>query len=1252
MIRIFISSTFRDMQLERDVLHERVLPALREIAYHYGSSVELCDLRWGIDTSDLESSEREQKALQVCLSEIDRCTPYMIVLLGSRYGTIFSNETISSVLPLLNGYIPDGDQSVTEMEIEYGALRKGALMANTLFYFRNIEGPVSEQYAVEDNEHLEKLTALKGRIRQYEGSRVQEYTVHERNGVLTDMDVFGDMVTKDLELLIRRDLEATACNTTFAREQKIHWNYAGNQAARFGAWTSLVEQYAALLTQADAAEPMALRGAAGSGKSTLVSVLAMHMKALGWEVLPVFCGLTQNCSSAVSLMLHIRAFFQTLLHERPDHPAADIAKDEQSRIKQLTEELTTLGETYRQQGDRRCVILIDGLELLGGSELVERLDFVAPVLNDRIRLVVTCSDEFPLQRMAQIKQIGLPTEAEMRMMITAQLVYHRKELSHNAVEALANKAVGTVPLYMTMLIQRLLMMNQLDFQQIYQLQGDNAFERHQISLIQQSDSTISGLLMQNIAMATERLQDDAVQTAIRWLAISRYGLRETDLTALLALDQLQWSPLKFSRFRWYMGNFFLERDDQYLDFANRSLRQNMLDQIEDLQVWHRRLLKYMASLPPEDEFRRRHFVYHCVLARDAEAFKAHLTQYHGDHKAMQQADECLRASLTPDALQWLVEMLRSAEPIRPDMSVWDADDPDTRELMHLLRETYYVDADMDVLLSLITNHLLSPVHPVLDAQWQWEGSFAEALISYAERCCAADDCDSNTLGMMKCLDYAQERLDPQAERDRKLQLAEKALEISKILTFNRRAFTFQYYGQRLIDAGNLYAAMEDAASFQKSIDCYYDALRVQREIERINRKTHRGIIFGKPEKVHRHWHMHKVYKTTIVPFDMLKRSKIYEKLSEALKKPGTRTLDALARLYKRKHLQIIRKVMAGRKGKYRQFFVEENNTSDILVSVVNLASQAASLSLEESRRKRKKAVKDIMQILDMLDSLPEKSLCAMYFSVSFVYECASIVFHEHGKREHAPQYLRDGLAMIEKSLSYYSFLNETDESLTVNISLMHSLMHKAEILCALGQRQQRSETLRLLCQLLKETTAVCSAPEKMHELCELHLKVAEEYLSSGNTDEKKNALQLLQTAIEKTPNLSQEPSDRKNCILWIRYHLMLAWAYQECGTKEAFTVLMVACSALRRLFASVIADLSPHNWIFKLPDLIDLTSKLEAFEDCRICSREYLSGIYTNVIEQLTYMFTQTFDFRFFREAKKLSLRLPTRIKQEDTRND
>ena len=87
MKTVFVSSTFRDFPWERDALHDQVLPFLNQEARAYGQSVSFCDLRWGVDTSSQTSEEESSaKVLSVCMNEIDRARPYMLVLLGERYG--------------------------------------------------------------------------------------------------------------------------------------------------------------------------------------------------------------------------------------------------------------------------------------------------------------------------------------------------------------------------------------------------------------------------------------------------------------------------------------------------------------------------------------------------------------------------------------------------------------------------------------------------------------------------------------------------------------------------------------------------------------------------------------------------------------------------------------------------------------------------------------------------------------------------------------------------------------------------------------------------------------------------------------------------------------------------------------------------------------------------------------------------------------------------------------------------------------
>ena len=81
-IRVFISSTFRDMMEERDHLVKFTFPQLRKLCESRGVVWGEVDLRWGVT----DEQKAEGKVLPLCLEEIHRCRPYFIGLLGERYG--------------------------------------------------------------------------------------------------------------------------------------------------------------------------------------------------------------------------------------------------------------------------------------------------------------------------------------------------------------------------------------------------------------------------------------------------------------------------------------------------------------------------------------------------------------------------------------------------------------------------------------------------------------------------------------------------------------------------------------------------------------------------------------------------------------------------------------------------------------------------------------------------------------------------------------------------------------------------------------------------------------------------------------------------------------------------------------------------------------------------------------------------------------------------------------------------------------
>ena len=80
-VRVFVSSTFRDMHAERDHLVTVIFPQLRRFCEGRGVAWGEVDPRWGVT----DEAAAEGQVLPICLEEIQRCRPYFIGLLGERY---------------------------------------------------------------------------------------------------------------------------------------------------------------------------------------------------------------------------------------------------------------------------------------------------------------------------------------------------------------------------------------------------------------------------------------------------------------------------------------------------------------------------------------------------------------------------------------------------------------------------------------------------------------------------------------------------------------------------------------------------------------------------------------------------------------------------------------------------------------------------------------------------------------------------------------------------------------------------------------------------------------------------------------------------------------------------------------------------------------------------------------------------------------------------------------------------------------
>lgn len=175
-VKVFISSTFSDLDEERNYVSRVVFGRLRD--KYKGLPINEIDLRWGIT----EQQANNGRVLDLCLRYIHDSKPFFIGILGDRYGTTFpSNEVVLS--NMVEEYFPKAIEdikrgvSATEIEMLNGVLRNPE--ARAIFFIKKN----ARRYPGETPAQWSRLEDLKDRVRS-SGHEVVEYTSLEDFNVI------------------------------------------------------------------------------------------------------------------------------------------------------------------------------------------------------------------------------------------------------------------------------------------------------------------------------------------------------------------------------------------------------------------------------------------------------------------------------------------------------------------------------------------------------------------------------------------------------------------------------------------------------------------------------------------------------------------------------------------------------------------------------------------------------------------------------------------------------------------------------------------------------------------------------------------------------------------------------------------------------------------------------------------------------------------------------------------------------------
>ena len=561
-VRVFISSTFRDMQAERDHLVRFVFPRLREEVRSRRIHLLDVDLRWGVTS--------EQDAGEVCREIVDECRPRFLCMLGGRYG-----------------WVPEGeDHSITDDEVHYGVLdRTRDERGFSSFYFRDeaataaiVEKEPGEFREPPGSLNEQRLADLKQEI-VAEGLHPFTYpaTWDNENRRLIGLDAFGKQAYTDLlesfrtdpELKDRFESDHEVQVDAFDEENIAIEAFVEERCERFvlGSRESVLQ---ALLDHALGTGGngyLCLRGSPGSGKSALLAYLSRvprltdHSSVL---LIRHFVGVSPNSTD-------IRHTVTRLCHELKEG-CPDISDD----IPSDPEELPVAFSHFLQRASERnhVVILLDAVNQFDTSQHFEGFRWLPDDLPSNARIILSTLDGPVLDliraRRSPPNEVMMEalTAADSRAIINQFTRRYRKRFEPGQCALLLQKNDAGTPLYLLAALEELRTLGTYEkiTERIEELPSTTAELFRWILRRLETDDGFRNA-------AGKRVGPELVPKCASLLGASRFGLSQGELFDLLDPDDPQGNVAGLLRL---LRPYLMHRGD-LVDFYHGQFRGAVAD---------------------------------------------------------------------------------------------------------------------------------------------------------------------------------------------------------------------------------------------------------------------------------------------------------------------------------------------------------------------------------------------------------------------------------------------------------------------------------------------------------------------------------------------------------------------------------------------------------------------------------------------------------------------------------------------------
>lgn len=551
LIRIFISSTFRDLMEERTYLVNRVFPVLHSLASQRHVMVVPIDLRWGITDDNDEKMTHSAKVVTQCLREIDNSHPFFIGITGQRYGWRPSAEELDKIdlSPSSLNRIKtclNGRMSVTELEMQYAVWRNNQPVYAS-FYIKD---------CLPEEDSRDALEQLKCNIRSKADRH--GYTVREFH---TPKEL-GEYVTDDFKQLLDQ-LFPERDDTPI---QRLHVTQRAFMDSRKRWYVALDNSFAQLDNFLDSNNNMmAVVGESGMGKSSLVANWLSGVIDEGKSMVVFhFVSISQDRSHYRNIIDHLLADICDLY----DLPQPLISNDDSSSQDSAATALSNL--CFSIPSDRPLLIVIDGLNQVVGGEDSWLLRWLPQTFPSKVHVLLTTTPERDIisslkKRGCHFFQLRQLRREQRQVLVEKYLLAHGKRLSLKQLDQVVDHKCCVNTLVLRSVLDELISFGQFEHLE----------ERIDFYLAMESNEDFFQRVLSRIEAD---FSDLPVSRVLALIAFSQKGMGENELQAIVGGIR----PIEWSQFYCAISNLIITQTG-LISFSHQMLHDAAIMRYGDLE---------------------------------------------------------------------------------------------------------------------------------------------------------------------------------------------------------------------------------------------------------------------------------------------------------------------------------------------------------------------------------------------------------------------------------------------------------------------------------------------------------------------------------------------------------------------------------------------------------------------------------------------------------------------------------------------